>query len=486
MIYENFTFSKTGEKIPVFSSGKLFNSKYNPQKEAEQLAENTKESDFFLVTGIGAGIQIKALQKKFPNSFILAVEASDEDLNFLLETLPELKEIKNEKTTFCSIGNLEQTLTKTYIPTLYSSFSVFSVKSWLLEIDEKALSIKINNALSEISKDFSVQAHFAKIWQKNILENLRFADKNIDLELPAEKECIIIAAGPTLDSKINFLRKNRENLFVFATDTAFLSLEKQGIVPDAVISIDGQMISYKHFVKKPDEKTLFIFDLMANPSAVRQIKKYTDNIIFSVTNHPFEQFCAETAPESFIKADASSGTVTIAALDFALKAGFSKIKIFGADFGYLNGKPYAKGTYLDNINYSAQKKTFSAEKLFLNLMFRSPLKKLSETKKTTDILEFYEKNLYSWSEKNNCGIKKENDYYILQKKQEGAKKICLKKFNIQNFSEIIKEKSKEQNFFVVLLPLIAYFKNQDLKNGKTRSFYEYSKLALNFILRYNF
>lgn len=489
MIYKSFEISKNGQKIPVFLSGKFFHSKYNPEREAAILLENTKKSDFFLVTGLGAGFYLKELQKKFPDSFFLVLEESNESLNFLLKNLPELKTLQNQKTVFCTIENLEGKLLKYYIPAIYSTFSVFTIKSWLLENDEKLILQKINSAISNISKDFSVQAHFGKLWQNNIMQNLKLANKNIEITFPLEKECIVVASGPSLDSKIDFIKQNREKLFILATDTAFLALEKRNIISDAVISIDGQMISYKHFSKKTESKTLYIFDLAANSSAIRKIKKSSDKIIFTVSNHPFEQFCEKISYNSFFYVDSSSGTVTIAAVDFALKVGFSKIKIFGADFGYILGKPYAKGTYLDNINYTNQKKIFSAEKEFSKLMFRTQLIKISKKKYTTEILKFYEKNLYEWCKRNQCKIIKENDIFFLEKNnliEEKTKKISLQKFDIQNLKKNLLKKENETQIINAMLPYISYLKNEDSKNGKNKTFSEYSKLALNFILRYNF
>ncbi len=489
MIYRNFEISKDGQKIPVFLSGKLFHSKYNPEREAKMLVENTKKSDFFLITGLGAGFYLKEMQKKFPDSFFLVLEESSESINFLLTNLPELKNLQNEKTVFCTIENLEQKLLEYYIPAIYSTFSVFTIKSWLLENNEKLILQKINSAISNISKDFSVQAHFGKLWQNNIMQNVKLANKNVEIAFPLEKECIVVAAGPSLDLKIDFLKKNREQLFILATDTAFLALENQNIISDAVISIDGQMISYKHFSKKTKNNTFYIFDLAANSSAVRKIKKSSEKIIFTVSGHPFEQLCKKISPDSFLSVDSSSGTVTIAAVDFALQVGFSKIKILGADFGYILRKPYAKGTYLDNINYKNQKKNFSAEKEFLKTMFRTPLIKISEKKYTTEVLNFYEKNLYEWCKKNQCKISKENDIFCLEKDNllaEKTKKISLQKFDIQNLKKNLLKKENEKQIINAMLPYISYLKNEDSKNGKNKTFSEYSKLALNFILRYNF
>ena len=75
----------------------------------------------------------------------------------------------------------------------------------------------------------------------------------------------------------------------------------------------------------------------------------------------------------FPKIDSISGTVTMAALNFAIKMGFENINIIGADFGYLNGKTYAKGTYFDSIYNIKTLKTNTNETIFDKLLFRTNL-----------------------------------------------------------------------------------------------------------------
>ena len=483
MIYKEIIKAKNGTEIPIFSDGKSFHSKYNPEREAVQLVQNIEKSDFFLVTGLGAAFHIKELQKKFPDSFILVVENSESDIEFL-KNLPEIKNIFNKKTQLCTLENIETNLQKFYLPAKYSTFSVFTVNSWIQEIDKNLLLKKINSAISKISADFSVQAHFGKIWQTNILNNLKFANQEKKFHLPTEKICLICAAGPSLEQKIEFIKKNREKYYILSTDTAFKTLSAENIFSDAVISIDGQMISYSHFAGKITPKTLFIFELMANHSAVKKIKKNTENILFTISMHPFEQLLNLSSKNAFFETDSTSGTVTIAALDFAKKAGFSSIEIFGADFGYINNKAYAKGTYLDKINYSKQTRISSAEKEFSRLMFRTELINISENKKTTETLRFYKENLFSWCKKNCCKIEKNENPYKISNSCKEKIEIKNEPFNLKNFFSQIQNPKNSEQLETSLLPYISWLKNSG-KNSQNNSFNDYTKLALKFILRYN-
>lgn len=483
MIYSSIFTSKTNLKVPSFIDGKPFHSKYDPEREAAQFVSTIQQKDFFLIGGIGAGYHLKALAEKFPESKILALENSREDLDFLISQLHS--ELSFEKNiSFTTIETLQQDLINNYIPAIYSTFGYIDVKSWASHTDQDLIVDKINSSIKKIAADFSVQAHFGKVWQKNILENLKYADTEHKLSLPTNKTAIIVAAGPSLDEKIDILRVERCNLFIISTDTGFKSLLRNGITPDAVVSIDGQFISSLHFSNQIPKETLYVFELTGNSSAARKIHKNGGKLFFSVSEHPFEKFIQDYSKESFLNLDSTSGTVTVAAVDFARKNGFEKIQVLGADFGYINQKPYTKGTYLDDIYLKSQDKLSTEEKNYSALMYRTEL--ISEkNKKTTETLLQYENNFLNWCAQNGMDVlSKDNVYHLTNKFSKSD--IEIKPFDLKGFMKYIKNNEKSEKMQIALLPMIAFLKNKDSSDTKGKSFDEYSKLALNFISRYNF
>ncbi|WP_407427819.1 6-hydroxymethylpterin diphosphokinase MptE-like protein, partial [Treponema sp.] len=333
--------AKDGNLIPVCRNTDTnteisIQSKYNPVREAESFVSQINiPASFFVVLGIGAGFHILKLLQKFPESKILAVELSDNAINFL-SGLPSFNEISNNKSIqITSISNLETMLLSLYKPAIHGNLSLISLRQWetVFQNDtEKAKKI-INNSIKLLSADFSVQSHFGKIWQKNILSNLSIAEKTknweeiskkIQNDVKLKKTAAIIAAGPSLNENISELKQNRHKYFIIATDTAFSSLLKQNIKSDAVISIDGQQVSHEHYLEILPENTLYIFDLCASPSSVRKALKFSKNVLFIQTGHPLSQYASYfEGNQNFLNLEAGSGTVTIAAASFAQKAGFS-------------------------------------------------------------------------------------------------------------------------------------------------------------------
>ena len=297
--YGETIFAKNGEKIPAFLNKKAMYSLYNPQKEAENFFPSFSEKEncrFVTVLGLGNGKAIEMeLQKG--KSRILAIEKNANSVKKLFCDFDFCNIFKNGNFRLCTNENLQETLCNFYLPQLHGNFLQLQNRVWVqhnLEITEK-INENIKAALKKISADFSVQAHFAKIWKRNILENLEIlsVSKNCaTFDFSKKKYASIIAAGPSLDKSIKNLYQNRSENCIIATDTAFPILVKQKIIPDFVITIDGQNISYRHFFEKTNS-TIFIIDLCAMPSVAQNCLKNKNSVIFTQNSHPFLQLVNE-------------------------------------------------------------------------------------------------------------------------------------------------------------------------------------------------
>lgn len=486
-IYIDIELSKTGLKIPKFKSGKLIHSKYDPEREAINLVNNIDENSFYLVTGIGAGFFIKKLSEKYPNSKIVAIENSQDDIDFLEKHFQIISELKMNNVIITTTENLYNSLLQNYIPSIYSSFKLIEYRSWILEnqdIFEKIQNIT-SEALKNIAQDFSTQAHFGKIWQRNIINNLKQISSDTEIIFPKEKIAVVVAAGPSLDKKIAWIKENREKIFIFATDTAYKTLQKEQIFSDAVISIDGQNISYQHFLRKINDKTIFIFDLCGNSSCIRKIKKNGNNIIFTTTGHPLITFAEQTqnTDYNFIFANAGTGTVTISALDFANKVGFNEIIVIGADFSFPNKKPYAKGTYLEDIYMSCNNRTTTIEKNYISLMYRTEIIKDLQYP-TTKILQSYKQAFQKWLEDSNYTFtQKDEMYYCKKETNKNSKLFKQQKFDFEKFCSEIKKQNIDK-LKIGLLPYISFLRLKDSKKNIKSNFEELLNLAVKDIVRY--
>ena len=497
-LYKAFEQAKNGTGIPVFQSGRTMESRYNPERDAQNLCDSIdKNNKFFLVLGIGSGIFIRMLSQIIPGARIIAFELYKEDLDFLLQN-PEVKKLsENPDIIFSDLSNLEKTLTQNYLPAKYGNLKIIEQKAWINEIASNINEINsiLKKTLGIISADYSVQAHFGKIWNSNILNNAKTAEKqntfsfNETIKNSLNKTAVIVAAGPTLDKSIEdfLIKADPEKYFVIATDTAASSLIKRNVFPDIVVSIDGQSVSYNHFINteiSTKKEIIYAFDLCANSSAVRHIYEDGRKLLFFCSGHPLSTAINSCCGSPLITLFSGAGTVTITAVDLAVKAGFKDIIILGADFSYSNGKAYTSGTYLDVLYNSASSKLFEAEGSFSRLMFRTELIALSENIKTTQILQAYKYSFEKYLQANNIEFKKEKNIYKLTNQNSGASyfKIEKKTFSLKAFFEKLKA-CPDEEAEMILLPYIAWLRNNELY--KNLSYKELVKLALESIVSYN-
>lgn len=487
--YTDIILSKDGKKIPA--KGRIsFHSKYAPEREAESFAnqfEENSENKFFIIIGLCGGYHIEKLHEKFPSSKIVAVENSEDDIQFLSQ-IECVKNLKTEKNIFITDAeNLEKTILENYLPAVDGNLIVKPLRSYENAFPEIVKNCEeiIRNALKLVSADFSVQKHFGKIWQRNILENLSLSDKSLNFydftnDFDTSRTAAIIAAGPSLNETICELKNAREKYFIISTDTAYCSLEKNGVTADVVVSVDGQIVSHSHFIFKPNPKTKFVFDLCACPSAVRKIINSKNKFLFCESNHPLARFANHYDGKThFIHLETGSGTVTIAAANFASVCGFKKIKLFGADFSYINGLPYAKGTYLDTNFRFQETRLSNAESKFVNLLYRTEIIKISKNKFTTEILQSYKNTMEEFFKSHGIRKIRENEYEARNRKVDCFASLAMTKFNFLDFkkyfiNELKKIKISESEIdtsspiFAVLLPLCASL-------GENSSFLAYSK-----------
>jgi hypothetical protein len=181
-----------------------------------------------------------------------------------------------------------------------------------------------------------------------------------------EKKIAISAAGPSLDHQLDLIHKNRNNYFLLATDTSLPSLLEANIMPDAVISIDCQHISYYHFMRGlPPDIPLFT-DLASPPIVVSR----TPRPHFFTGGHPLTVFVSRSW-RSFPQIDTSGGNVTYAAVALAELLGAEEIYLYGADFSYPKGESYARGSYIHPYFQRRQTRIQPLESLFAAFVFRN-------------------------------------------------------------------------------------------------------------------
>jgi hypothetical protein len=481
-IYSEIKEAETGDLIPLFIDGKPVDSLYSPQNEANKIINQIEKNyNFFIVTGLGSGILVLELLKKFKNCNILIIENSQEDYNFLQQIDLVNKLYKSNQIIFSTINQLKKDLQNNYIPALHGEYKLIEKQSWLLQIDKINLSKEFSAAINNIQNDFLTQQFFGKKWQSNIIknlkENVKTTEKTKLLDNSTKKTAIVVAAGPSLDSKINYIKENQNEFYIISTDTAFQTLIKNNIKTDIVVSIDGQNISYNHYfsAQKTYNNTIFLFDLCSTSQTIKKLAKNETIIGFFSNSHPL----CSLLQNKFPQINTTSGTVTITALEIALKLGFTNIQILGADFGFINGKSYAKGTYFDSLYNKKSNKIYNNETTFDKLLFRTKLIK-EEHKKTTILLKNYEYYLENYLKSLKLSFNYKN--YVYEITNNLKKTLTIQSFftdfKYEDFKNNILQ-CKRDDLLISLLPYIAFLR----KKNNNLLLEEYLNIAYKDLLR---
>jgi hypothetical protein len=371
-----FLESRGGDMVPAIvnpgGGAHPLHSMVDPRREAQRLLSSTMNGAGFLVfLGFGGGYYVEAALA-IPG--VRGVMVIDYDINGFAELLcsaDHARILEDRRLRILidpSPGEIEECILERYQPSLDGAIRSLPLR---IRTDMESgrfeeAGAAIQNAAAGLSADYSVQAWFGTRWFSNIIRNLKAAEE-IRRPFPPIREAAVCAAGPSLDMQLEGLRKKHGGLFLLASDTSLPALLAAGIEPDAVISIDCQHISYKHFLGGIPQHIPLFLDLASPPLLAGMVSRP----IFFSGGHPLANYVSRYW-RAIPVVDSSGGNVTYAAVSLAEALGASRIEIYGADYSYPLGKSYAKGAWLFPYFENLQNRFFSIETQFSSLLYRSP------------------------------------------------------------------------------------------------------------------
>ena len=386
----------------------------DPEREANRLAGTIpRDTGFIVFLGLGGGFApIEAL--KLEDKRVLAIDFNKDAAAELFSNIDYSALMSDSRFSLLidpSAENIKNFILENYIPSLHGGVKTIPLRA-RTELDPPLFDAAVNaiqEAISEVAGDYSVQAHFGTRWFSNIIRNIHAAEKTAEdprfYKIPsAVNEAAIVAAGPSLDHQLSALseRKSR-GVFIISSDTALPALLKRGIPPDAVVSIDCQHFSLYHFFGGVPRGVPLILDIASPPPLCR----LHSTPLFFLSGHPLARYIG-SAWRPFPEIDTSGGNVTYACLSLAEKLGAGSVTLFGADFAYIGQKTYARGTYIYPYFAKRQNRFSTMEALLSSFLYRSPfLPKKTENQnyRETSSLCFYREKLEEKAKKMDAVIR---------------------------------------------------------------------------------
>ena len=369
-----FLEARTGKPVaacgPPGDKPKILHSLFDPEREGLRLLETFPPDGFYLFLGFGCGYQVLPFLDRKEISQIVILETDLSLMKSIFGAVDLRNILLDPKVRFLvdpSPEELKNFILSSYFPALAGDLrTVFLRPRFELDEDFFQGSLQvIRESIDTLSDDFTVQTHFGKKWFINTLSNLEAAGRSVTVPVP-RRTAVVTGAGPSLEDGIPEIRRRRGEVLLIATDTSLPVLLGNNLVPDLVVSIDCQHITYNHFMAGYPKDVPLVLDLASPPV----ITKLTPKVSFFTSGHPFSQYvCSHWRRFPFI--DTSGGNVSHAAVSLADRMGASRIFLYGSDFSYPEGKSYARGAYIYPYFASRETRFDGLESLFVHFLFRN-------------------------------------------------------------------------------------------------------------------
>lgn len=472
--------AKNGKEI-LSINGKAVHSRFAPEKEANNIKFIAKS--IIAVFGLGAGYHVKNLLLNNPDSYCIILEPLLPIFNRREEFLGELLNSRafvinhiHDENIFVLLQNLMQReflRLETYSNLCYKNLFPQSEIEFY-KIVQQHLGIVMQNILTE--------SNFLPLWNKNFLRNISQTAKipflrNTKKSVSEKNIAVICAAGPTLDSQIAQLKENRNKLTIFAADTALIPLTKSGIIPDIIVSLDGQYFTMGDFICTVPQESLCVIDALGYydvaprfQNAVFTISSYKEN---SLANYIFRKL--NIIPEIV----ETGGTVTDYTLDLARKLGFKTFFFAGYDLSYPGLVTHCKNapswqSRIANSDYFA-----GIEDSMLKSIFTRRFKKAEAANGKKVITDFVMDNYRNYLE---YYLKSADDCVFFSASLNAVKIEGVKYLTLENLIADYPESCRVANSFFTTET--QYVNSEDIKklfSEITSDLYQYSQQLKNSI-----
>lgn len=324
----------------------------------------------------------------------------------------------------------------------------------------------IKRVIDKRISDAATVKAFGRVFLRNALNNLKNFDSLFPVSLVKDEfvdgDCLIVSSAPSAESYMGYIRAYQDGLYIIAVDSAVPMLQKNGVNPDFVISIDPQGRIHEHFLGV-NYSFIPIFSLVSPPSIVAQYKG-----MLSLNSHPLSQIIESLFPSVVGSIDSGTGSVAGDSLRFARLCGFKNIGMIGFDFCFNDNLIYSRGTaYQDRYSLMFNNRFLSPESFNGSYIFRGTSTLIEESKYTRRNFLNYRDGLSRIIRGLDSSIVFINDIGLrvdgaLYKSFEDFISLCSLKRKGNNLRERLFYRRKRLNEILDLQYLLKFLMREDL------------------------
>ncbi len=309
-------------------------SNVNPIMEADAMVNDYYEpaERKYIVIGCGLGYHIKLLLQK--NDYI-TVKLYEEDAN-MIKTMLSYQDfsdyIKQGRLTI--IYDTKMTLMMEELKKNDDGRIVIHAPSL-----RNGKSPKVKEHLTQFYHKESGVRRNRYLLESNFYQNYRNCTRYVD-ELESQikgKTVIIAAAGPSFTKNVNELKNRPYDSVIIAVSTVAKKLQELTIPPDFVVHSDPQKKTLSHVSGISEDIPLCVLST-AYEGCVRVHTK--NNYLIYQNGYDLAE---EYAGRHGYKLYETGGSVSMVALDMAVRNNAAKVIVMGLDLAYTDGLAHAKG-----------------------------------------------------------------------------------------------------------------------------------------------
>ncbi|MGN0153920.1 MAG: motility associated factor glycosyltransferase family protein [Lachnospiraceae bacterium] len=316
-----------------------FHSNVNPVIAGDRFAEQyyTLDCSHYIIYGLGLGYHIKAMLNLDDGLYIDIVET---DLNVIAQA--------------CKCMELDWLFDNPRVNLIYDADFSSMVK--LLEVGKTLLihqpsmrhieNEEIHLYLEKYFIRDSGIRNFRSLFASNFRDNIENCKHYVD-ELKENfqgKNIVLVAAGPSLDSNIEFLKQRPSNTLILAVGTVFRKLVQLKIYPDYVVFLDAQ----KHMYRQLEGLENLDIPIICASSACRKLAAVYKGPKYLVCQAGYDK-AEEYAKKKGFCLYETGGSVSTIALDIALRLGCKEVACIGLDLAYTGSKSHTSQTLDEHI-----------------------------------------------------------------------------------------------------------------------------------------
>lgn len=397
-------------------NGISLHSKYDPEKESEKQMDipQINESKNIVFMGFGLGYSPIALAKKYPEKKLVLIENNPLWVLFAFSILDWEPVLKHPYCVFfidapqpTIIGVLERMNLRDCYFTKITAHMAHSGQ-WFANLFEL---IQRNKQKSSINK--KTQSTFGKLWLRNMSKNMEWIGKLDGICRYKDKgenvPALILAAGPSLDTMLPYLKQLKERAVLICVDTALRFCLSAGVEPDFIVLVDPQYWNARHLDGLESPSSILITESAAYPSIFRFKckEKILCSSLFALGKY-IETYTGKKGELS------PGGSVATTAWEFARYCGCKKIYIIGLDLGYPEKKTHFKGSIFEERCHSQSNRLYTVETQNTSFLNSTTVTKVKDYDGKM-LLSDKRMGLYAWWFESRCAAYPQIHTYSLTK-----------------------------------------------------------------------